>query len=365
MPGRGGPRKELLMVGSVPLDTAEEVFRALSGKLGPYLDCLPDGEVGERHRWITFQAYRVMHGHPEIETLSRPAPINDVESWRPRDVHDYWTFRVKPGVERVRFGDAGWRLGYAHDAINSYFVFKTLREQGVIPAGARFQVCIPLPYSVIYLQFRDPADWERVGPGYEAAMREEVATIVRRIPARDLAIQWDCATEIVDLENFLPWTPKEGKLERLAGEIERLGMRDTAPEVWLGLHLCYGTLGGWPMVMPKDFGLCVQVANLAAAATGNRFDFVHMPGPANRFDDDFYRPLSELKIGAARIYLGMIHDHERDAEPLRRRIEIVRRYLPEFGLGAPCGFGRRKREEIPGAIEAHRLAAETLREMGA
>ncbi len=363
MPGRSAPKKELLMVGSVPLDTAEEVFRAVSGKLGPWLDCIPDGEVGERHRWITFQAYRVMHGHPELETLSRPAPINAVESWRPRDVHDYWTFRVRPGVERVRFGDPGWRLGYAHDAINTYFVFKTLREQGVIAAGVRFQVCLPLPYSVIYLQFRDPADWDRVGPGYEAAMREEVATIIRRIPARDLAIQWDCATEIVDLENFLPWTPREGKFERLAGEIERLAMRETPPEVWLGLHLCYGTLGGWPMVMPKDFGLCVQVANLAAAAAGDRFDFVHMPGPANRFDDDFYRPLGKLKCGAARVYLGIIHDHERDAEPLRKRIEVAGRYLPAFGLGAPCGFGRRKRDEIPGALEAHRVAAETLQAM--
>jgi methionine synthase II (cobalamin-independent) len=356
-----GPTKELLMVGSVPLDTAEEVMRALAEKLGPSLDCFPDGEVGERHRWITFQAYRVMHGHPEIETLTRPAPINGVESWRPRDIHDYWSFRVRPGVERVRFGDPGWRLGYAHDAANSYFVFKTLRAQGVIPGAARFQVCIPLPLSVLYLQFRDPADWDRVGPGYEAAMRDEIATIVRQIPARDLAIQWDCASEMVDLENFLPWTPSEGKLERLVGEIERLEMSAIPEDVWLGLHLCYGTLGGWPMIMPKDFGLCVRVANAVAAVARRRFDFIHMPGPANRFDDDFYRPLSDLKVPGARIYLGMIHDHELDAEPLRRRIEVARRYIPEFGLGAPCGFGRRKREEIPRALEAHRVAAETLR----
>ncbi|MBF6567654.1 MAG: hypothetical protein IVW54_02110 [Candidatus Binataceae bacterium] len=357
------PPQNLLMVGSVPLDTAEEVFRALAAKLGPYLSCIPDGEVGERHRWITFQAYRVMHGHPEIETLLRPAPIDGIENWRPRNVHDYWTFKVKPGVDRVKFGDPGWRLGYAHDAINSYFVFKTLRAAGAIPPTMRFQVCLPLPYSVLYLQFQDPADWERVGPGYEAAMREEVSTIVRKIPADDLALQWDCASEIVDLENFLPWTPREGKLERIAGQVDRLKLREIPRGVWLGLHLCYGTLGGWPMVMPKDFGVCVQAANAASAAAGGRFDFVHMPGPANRCDDDFYRPLEDLDLGHARVYLGIIHDHEKEAAPLRKRIEVARRHLPEFGLGAPCGFGRRKREELPGALEAHRLAAETLRSM--
>ncbi|MGH7906016.1 MAG: hypothetical protein ACREP6_05260 [Candidatus Binataceae bacterium] len=354
---------ELILAGSVMLDTAEQVFRVCGEKLGPYLDCFPDGEVGERHRWITFQAYRVMHGHPELETLSRPAPINGVESWRPLNVSDFWSFRVKPGVERVRFGDPGWRLGYARDALNSYFVFKTLRHQGVLPADARFQVCLPLPFSVLYMQFRDPADWERVAPGYEAAMRAEVATMTAGIPSRDLAIQWDCATEIIDLENLLPWTPKQGKLERLAGEIEHLKFADIPGEVLLGFHVCYGTLGGWPMVRPKDFGICAEVANIAAAAAGRRMDFIHMPGLYDRFDDAFYAPLGNLKAGEARIYLGMIDDHEKDAEPLKCRISAARRHLPDFGLGAPCVFGRRQRAEIPRILEAHREAAETLRAM--
>ncbi|HEX3419246.1 MAG TPA: Hsp70 family protein, partial [Stellaceae bacterium] len=45
---------------------------------------LPDGEVGDRRYWIDGIAYRVFNGHPEIETLRRPAPdANGVESWRP------------------------------------------------------------------------------------------------------------------------------------------------------------------------------------------------------------------------------------------------------------------------------------------
>ena len=43
---------ELLLVGSVPLDTAEDVFRAVSGPLGRHLAYLPDGEIGDRQYWI-------------------------------------------------------------------------------------------------------------------------------------------------------------------------------------------------------------------------------------------------------------------------------------------------------------------------
>src|SRR6516162_7875224 len=102
---------DLLLVGSIPLDTPEQVFRRVGGPLGPYLAYMPDGEVGERRYWIDGIAYRVFNGHPEIETLRRPAPdANGVESWRPLGMHDQFQFRVKPGVTQVRFGDPGWRL---------------------------------------------------------------------------------------------------------------------------------------------------------------------------------------------------------------------------------------------------------------
>ena len=65
--------------------------------------------------------------------MRNPEPDdNGVERQFPRDAGDSWLFKVKDGVERVRFGDPGWRLGYARDAVNSYFVFKTLREKGVL-----------------------------------------------------------------------------------------------------------------------------------------------------------------------------------------------------------------------------------------
>src|ERR1700722_11674223 len=140
--------KDVLLVGSVPLDTSEEVFRAISESgIGTSMPCFPDGEIGDRLWWIVMLSRRVFHGHPDIETLKRPAPIDGVPNWRAVDARDNWSFRVRPGVQEVHLEDPGWGLGYARDAANSYFVFKTLREKGIIPAGTRFQVSLPLTYS--------------------------------------------------------------------------------------------------------------------------------------------------------------------------------------------------------------------------
>lgn len=140
-------KKDLLLVGSIPCNTVEEVFRTWGVTFAAHLEYMPDGEVGDRLHWIDGQAYRTFNGHPNIETLKRPAPDDGVERWKPRDFADEWEFKVKPGVKRVGFGDRGWRLGYARDAISSYFVFKTLKKEGVLPSDLRFMVALPTPES--------------------------------------------------------------------------------------------------------------------------------------------------------------------------------------------------------------------------
>ena len=132
--------QELLLVGSIPLKTVEDVMRTFGGTLGRYLPAIPDGEVGERRSWVLRLSYQVFNGHIDLETIKRPARVNGVEQLMPRGRDDVWQFKVKPGVDAVRFGNPGYRLGYAKDATNSYFVFKTLRENGVIPQGVRFQI---------------------------------------------------------------------------------------------------------------------------------------------------------------------------------------------------------------------------------
>jgi hypothetical protein len=370
---------ELLLVGSVPLDTVEQVFRTMGGALGPYLAYMPDGEVGDRRYWIDGIAYRVLNGHPEIETLRRPAPDeNGVERWRPQGIHDQFRFRVKPGVNAVRFGDPGWRLGYTKDAVNSYFVFRQLKKEGVLPVALKFQVCLPLTYSAVTLFFPDPEDHARIVPGFTAALRAEVAKMVELIPPDDVAIQWDLAVENRYVEGVLE---REGA-DAAKREAERLvaPAREISPHIpqaaALGYHSCFGTLDGWPSRQPRDLTGSVILLNAAVAASGRRVDFLHLPTLGSA-EDAFFAALRDLRASGATVYLGAIH-HMHGADGLRRQLRTIRKYLPQFGVAAPCGFGRvperpgrfltEEGSDVPPdylqiILRDHRAAVEQLREI--
>lgn len=340
---------ELLLIGSIPLDTPEEVFRTFAPELGDWLAYLPDGEIGDRRYWIDGIAHRVLNGHREIETLRYPEPDSDgVETWRPQGAHDQYQFQVRPGIDQVRFGDAGWRLGYTRDAINSYFVFRQLKQDDVIPDHMRFQVCIPLTYSCIASYFPDPDHLTRVVPGFNAALRAEVAEIVNHIPATELAIQWDLAIENRLIQFFLA----DGDVEGARAEARRLAEPATEiceaipADVMMGYHSCYGTLNGWPSRQPADTTGTVLLLNAVCRASERRVDFVHFPTIAAT-DDDYFKPLADLDIGKARAFVGAIH-HMHGPEGLRAQLATVKKYLPRFGLAAPCGFGRAP--ERPGRL---------------
>ena len=82
------------------------------------------------------------------------------------------------------------------------------------------------------------------------------------------------------------------------------------------------------------------------AASGRRVDFLHLP-TLGTADEAFLAPLERLRAPDAKIYLGAIH-HMHDADGLRRQLQTARRHLAEFGLAAPCGFGRAP--ERPGRL---------------
>jgi hypothetical protein len=340
---------ELLLVGSIPLDTPEEVFRAVGPALGRWLAYMPDGEVGERRYWIDGLAYRVLNGHPEIETLRRPAPDADgVERWRPLGHADQFQFRVKPGVRQVRFGDPGWRLGYTRDAVNSYFVFRQLKKDGAIPEHVRFQVCIPLTYSAVASFFPDAGDHARIVPGFTAALRAEIAMLVAKIPPADLAIQWDLAIESRYVEAAL--AERGAEAARRAAERFMAPAAEIGPHIpraaALGYHACFGTLAGWPSRQPRDLTGTVLLLNESVAASGRPVEFVHFPTLGSA-EDAFFAPLENLAVGGARVYVGAIHHMHGEAGPARQ-LAAVRKYLPSFGLAAPCGFGRAP--ERPGRL---------------
>jgi hypothetical protein len=341
----------LLLVGSVPLDSVEEVMRTFGGALAKHLPAIPDGEVGERRSWVNRLSYQIFNGHADLETIRRPQSVDGVEQLLPRSRDDAWNFKVRPGVERVRFGHPGSRLGYARDAVASYFVFRTLREKGIIPAGVRFQISMPMVNSVIRpLYFPDARDLARIRPGYEEAIAAEVAAILARIPNEDLAIQWDCAWEVSAVHGIAKDNPAEAEIETHVAPIGRLS--ENIPDVvQLGFHFCFGTFGGWPAFAPDDLGRTVELINASVARTGRRVDWVHIP-TLDTQNEAFYAPLAHLDVQGARIYLGAIHN----MATLPARLEIARKFVADFGLAAYCGFGRTPPAELPRILHDH-LAA--------
>jgi hypothetical protein len=339
---------KLLLVGSVPFDTAKEVFDTFGAKLGDHLPAMPDGEVGPRRHWISRVHYQIFAGHPELEILRRPQPDDGVERLNPRNAADSWQFKVKDGVERVRFGDPGWRLGCTRDAVNSYFVFQTLKEKGVLPAHLRFQVSLPAPNSLVPPRvFPNSGDLDKIKPGITEALRAELAKIVELIPHQHLAIQWDASTEVQDAYGGIRELPADGSIERNIAQFRTLSA-GIPEDVLLGYHFCFGTLGGWPRFRPDDLGPAVELANATIEASGRRVDWIHIP-TLDRTDDAFFAPLARLRPGSTRVYLGAIHTMENFAQ----RIATARKYLPEFGVAAYCGLGRHEATEMPRVLDEH------------
>ncbi len=309
-----------------------------------------------RKYWISRVHYQVLSRHPDLETVRRPQPENGVEQLNPRNAGDSWLFKVEDGVTRVRFGDPGWRLGYARDAVNSYFVFKTLRAQGTLAPHLRFQVSLPSVNSALPPRiFSERADLEKIRPGYSDALAAEIGTIVEKIPNRDLAIQWDCATEVQDAYGALPAYPDEGGVARSLGQFRRLS--PLIPETaLLGYHFCFSTLGGWPRFAPADLSATVALANAVIEASGRRVDWIHIP-VLDGAGDAFFAPLKELRPRGARVYLGVIHHMAAFAV----RVAAARKYVPEFGVAAYCGFGRIPPQDMPAVLDEHLAAIKAAR----
>ena len=69
-----GARSDVLLVGSLPYDTAEEAIRAAVTGLRGHVGWVPDGEVAERINWVGMLPLVVFPKTPALEeTMAPPA----------------------------------------------------------------------------------------------------------------------------------------------------------------------------------------------------------------------------------------------------------------------------------------------------
>jgi hypothetical protein len=139
--------------------------------------------------------------------------------------------------------------------------------------------------------------------------------------------------------------------------------------------MCFGTLNGWPSRTPPTLTGTIILANSAIAASGREVEFVHIPTLAST-EDAWFAPLKDLKADGADIYMGAIH-HLHGPGGMGDQLRVMKKYLSDFGLGSPCGFGRaadrsdrlitddgsKVADPIQVILDDHRKAAEMLQDV--
>ena len=335
----------VLLLGSIPLASAEEVFEAVSLELGKFVKRIPDGETGPRSLWIVCQG-EPMKNSQGLEVGGERQLQGGIRNPR---------YKIREGLkpEDVKFS----RLGYAHNALDSYKIFKRLQGLGKIPTQVRFQVCLPTPLAVVYAFFI-ASEVRRIWPFYERRLLEELDEITRAIPHSDLAIQIDIATE---MHSFLevPELQKAYPIEELVEAFARLG-NSVPTDVELGIHLCYGDPGHKHVREPTDTGRMVDLYHRLATAIRRPITWLHMPVPRDRDDESYFSPLHNLRLkSGTELYLGLIHLTD-GIVGAKRRVAAAERVVSNFGIATECGFGRRPPDTVPELLRLHRAAVEQL-----
>jgi hypothetical protein len=353
-------KRDLLLVGSVGLETAEDVFRTAAATLGDRLHAIPDGETGDRAVWViwnrhAYDACEALEPDPkEVAAGGRiTSDIEGTRKWggggmRQQGAPPPPRLRVKEGYKPsdIKFGS----LGYLESTLESWETFKRLRDAGEIPAGTRFQVSLPTVAASMNAHI-EPGYHEAVEPALERRLFEEVAEICAAIPHEDLALQWDVSTEMGQVEEVRAhWfdNPLEGATDRLARHCDQV-----PAGAELGIHLCYGSYGNRHWKEPDDLGNCVKVFNALGNKVKRPINWVHMPVPIDRDDDAFYAPLKDLNLaGGTKLYLGLIHLRD-GVDGTRKRMVTADKYADGYGIACECGFGRRPPETIPELLKVH------------
>jgi hypothetical protein len=352
MTASASPSTDLVhLVGSVPLSASEDVFRQVSAALAGHLTRIPDGETGKRARWVGFQR-QLLQKLPELEVDASVPPLRFVQ-WDGKLLLEIPLLRFKAGVDPDQ---VAFDTGYGPEALGSYAIFRRLRAEGAIPAGVRFQVCLPTPMASAYM-YVSPNAHAAFLPFYEKALRRSIDQIIAAVPPQDLSIQFDVCQEVLVFEDYYPRRPVDYKAQIFA-ELGRLG--DMVPDqVEMGFHFCYGSPFDEHLVQPKDMGILVELMNGTGAAVRRRLDFLHVPVPKDRSDDGYFAALrSWQQRPETRLYLGLIHHADQDGD--RRRIAAAKRHVAVFGVASECGWGRGDPTRLGSLLESHRIAAEAI-----
>lgn len=329
--------KGCMLVGSVPLPDTETVFKDAVEGMPHRLKRIPDGETGERFYFTLFQG-DVFNVYPAMRSRFVDNAMIDADEFTPEQIEEGIKAISNPPIE----------TGYDKAAIASYAVFKKARDEGKIPKGVRFQVCVPTAASVIS-PFVQKAFQARAAPIYEEALGRAIKNIQDAIPHEDLAIQLDLAADTAFWEGVYlqPWfeNPKEYSVDYISRMLSWI-----APDVEAGLHNCYGDMEHKHWFEPTSLKAVCDRGLALLERKAHKIDWFHAPVPLSALDflDDYLAPVAEfakkLNEQGGQLYLGVVHHDKPDVT--KKMIEAAGKYVPEFGIATECGMGRTPKEQV-------------------
>lgn len=333
-------------VGGIPFDDPESVFRRLGTEMGPHVRRIPDGETGRRRMWISFVKDTLIE-NPDMEA-DPDIPVFQFIQFDGKVVFEVNQLRFREGVSP---DEVVFTTGYADDAIRNFAIFDRLQNEGAIPADVRYQICMATPLAITYM-FVAPNTRNEFQRVYSAHLAAEVGRIMAELPNERISYQWDVCQEVLMWEGYLDQSQHPDFRTEIPEQLSWLGGL-VPPSVDLGYHLCYGSPADEHLILPKDMGNLVEIANAIADGSTRRVDYIHMPVPDDRNDEAYFAPLKGLRLGEGTdLYLGCVHHG--DADGNATKLEMAQKFATVAGVGAECGMGRGKPERFDDMLEQHR-----------
>lgn len=337
--------------GGVNLPDAETVMREITSRVPIGVRRIPDGETGDRQQWIFFQLQKFW----STPGLEKAAQGNVADA----DYQDMPKVRLADGVDAdsVQWPDVGYAAAYR----DSYGVFRRLRDEGVVPAGVRFQVEYPTPLASVGA-WVVPEQQLQLEASYERAVFADLDRLLADVPREDLAVQWDVASEFGLLEGS--WVGKENY--SFEGIVQRLArcVGHVPSEVPVGVHLCYGDYGHRHFAEPSSLNTQVRLVNALAAAAHHDLGWVSFTVPQHQRDPGYFEPLARLQVSPEtelNVALVPYHPDTQESGTTEEQVRLIDARLgealgtatPGWGISTECGMARAEREEVPGLLDQH------------
>ncbi len=169
----------------------------------------------------------------------------------------------------------------------------------------------PTPLAPIRV-FLIAEDQERIESSYEGALFADLRRLLAAVSHSELAVQWDVAVEIQELETDPDDTQTfDHIIKRLARCVARV-----PSDVPAGIHLCYGDHQHRHFKEPESLELQVRVANALSSAADRPVNWYAFTVPQYQRDLTFFTPLRNLRAGdETEVYFSLVPYHPAQQEP--------------------------------------------------